>query len=93
LFHFHPYIFVSRTILEKGVLVLKKGLVNTKWTVTTQSQTQDDVQNYRNCLLILCLLRAIDAHVTDLSIGQIDHGTGPRAFGGPAQLFPVTTQY
>jgi len=28
--------------------------------------------------------------VTDLRIG---HGLGPRAFGGPAQLFPMTTQY
>jgi len=24
---------------------------------------------------------------TDLRIGQIGHGLGPRAFGGPAQLF------
>jgi len=28
-----------------------------------------------------------------LSIGQIGHDLGPRAFGGPAQLFSVTTQY
>jgi len=27
--------------------------------------------------------------VTDLCIGQIGHGLGPRAFGGPAQLFPI----
>jgi len=38
-------------------------LVNTKWNVTTRSQTQDDVQNYRNCLLILCLLPACDPPV------------------------------
>jgi len=56
LFRFRPYVFVSRTILEKGVLVLKKKLVNTKWNVTTQSQTEHDVQNYRKCLLIVCLL-------------------------------------
>ena len=31
--------------------------------------------------------------VTDLRIGQIGHGLGPRAFRGPAQLFPMTTQY
>jgi len=31
--------------------------------------------------------------VTDLRIGQIGHGLGPRAFGGSAQLFPMTTQY
>jgi len=30
--------------------------------------------------------------VTDLRIGQIDHGLGPGAFGGPAQFFPMTTQ-
>jgi len=30
---------------------------------------------------------------TDLRIGQTGHGLGPRAFVGPAQLFPMTTQY
>jgi len=31
--------------------------------------------------------------VTDLRIGQTGHGLGPRAFGGPAQLLLMTTQY
>jgi len=31
------------------------------------------------------------AAVTDLRICQIGHGLGPRAFGGSAQLFPMTT--
>jgi len=31
--------------------------------------------------------------VTDLRIGQIGHGLGPRAFWGPVQAFPMTTQY
>jgi len=31
--------------------------------------------------------------VTGLRIGQIAHGLGPRDFGGPAQLFPIMTQY
>jgi len=31
--------------------------------------------------------------VTDLRIGQKGHGLMPRAFEGPAQLFPMTTQY
>ena len=30
--------------------------------------------------------------VTNLRIGQIGHGLGPRAFGGLGQLFPMTTQ-
>jgi len=31
--------------------------------------------------------------MTDLRTGQIGHGLEPRAFGGPAQFFPMTTQY
>jgi len=31
--------------------------------------------------------------MTDLRIGQIGHGLGPRAFAGPAQRFPMTAQY
>jgi len=31
--------------------------------------------------------------VTDLRIGQICHGLAPRAFGGPAQLLPMTNHY
>jgi len=31
--------------------------------------------------------------VPDLCIGQIGHGLGSRDFKGPAQLFPMTTQY
>jgi len=27
--------------------------------------------------------------VTDLHVGQIGHGLGPRAFGGPAKIFPI----
>jgi len=30
--------------------------------------------------------------VTDLRIGQIGHGLGPRAFEGPTQLFLMMTQ-
>jgi len=30
--------------------------------------------------------------VTELRIGQMGDGLGPRAFGGPAQIFPMTTQ-
>jgi len=33
-----------------------------------------------------------DLKVTDLRIGQIGHGLGPRAFRGLAQIFPKTTQ-
>jgi len=31
--------------------------------------------------------------VTDLRIGHIGHDLVPRAYGAPAQLFPITTQY
>jgi len=31
--------------------------------------------------------------VTDLRIGQIGDGLGPRLFGGPAQLFLMTADY
>jgi len=31
--------------------------------------------------------------VTDLRTGQIGHGLRPSDFGGPAQLFAMTTQY
>jgi len=36
--------------------------------------------------------KAVKTSSTDLRIGQIGHGLGLRGFGGPAQLFPMTTQ-
>ena len=36
--------------------------------------------------------KSVKSAGTDLRIGQIGHGLGPRAFGCPAQLFPMTMQ-
>jgi len=38
-------------------------------------------------------IRWLSRSVMDFRIGQIGHGLGPCAFWGPAQLFPITTQY
>jgi len=41
---------------------------------------------YLETVIFVCL-----HPVTDLRIDQIGHGLGPRTFGGPTQLFPMTS--
>jgi len=43
--------------------------------------------------MLLLIMTHHQTQVTDLRISQIGHGLGPRAFGGPAQLLPMTTQH
>jgi len=43
--------------------------------------------------MILLIMTHHQTPVTDFRISQIGHGLGPRAFLGPAQLLPMTTQH